>query len=732
VRFFNQNAMDMIKKKFFGLAFLFLLSLRLAAIEGMWLPMLLADLNEAEMKAMGFQLTAEDVYSANQSSLKDAIISFGGFCTGEVISPRGLILTNHHCGYGQIQKHSSVSNDLLRNGFWAKGPDQELTNPGLTATFVKYMEDVTNQVLYGMPEGLTGEAREAYLRERFGEVISDHGEQQGYKYFIRPFFHGNQYILFATEVFEDVRLVGAPPSSIGKYGADTDNWMFPRHTGDFALFRIYANANNMPAKPAATNVPYQAPRHLTINTGGVKDGDFTMVFGFPGRTDQYLPGVAVKQIMEVINPASIGIRDVLLSQLDRRMRISDEVRIQYAAKYASISNAWKKWKGENTGLRESNALGRKADYERTFMERVNANPEWQVAYGQILTQFTALYDEYEPWVVRQTYFNEIAFRGLEAMRMAWGLHSLENATADQRADNASRMADRLDDFYKDYNHEVQSEAMAALLALYYDNLPANHRPKPLVDLHQKYKGNWERAVNALTKKSVVATASPGSFSTLLRSKPERAIKALKKDAFYNFTKAMYLDYLNTVQPEASRINDAISDLKSLYMKAQLEIFPERRFYPDANSTLRVSYGKKEPYHPRDAVTYNTQTYLDGVMEKYIPGDYEFDLPERLVQLFEAKDFGPYADETGKVPVCFIASNHTTGGNSGSPALDGKGRLIGLNFDRVWEGTMSDINYDINRCRNVMVDVRYILFVVDKFAEAGYLLEEMTLENDYKN
>jgi hypothetical protein len=716
-------------RKICYLLIVWLVSLRLVAIEGMWLPMLLAEMNEAEMKAMGLQLSAEDIYSANQSSLKDAIISFGGFCTGEVISSRGLILTNHHCGYGQIQKHSSVENDLLRNGFWANGPDQELMNPGLTATFVKYMEDVTNQVLQGMPEGLTGEARDAYLKERFGEVISDHGANPAYKYFIRPFFQGNQFILFATEVFEDVRLVGAPPSSIGKYGADTDNWMWPRHTGDFALFRIYANENNEPAKAAIGNRPYSPPVHLTINTGGVKDGDFTMVFGFPGRTDQYLPGVAVKQTMEVINPAAIGVRDVLLRQLDRRMRVSDAVRIQYAAKYASISNAWKKWKGENTGLRETDALGKKSAYERTFMERVNAKPEWQTEYGGILDAFEALYADYEPWVLRQTYFTEIVFRGLEGMRMAWTMGSLLDVPQEKLQESASAMQVRLGDFYKNYNHEVQTEAMVALLELYYNSLPVDQLPVPLMALHKKYKGDWHKAVMALSKKSMVATDSPGKFGALLETNPKKALKALKKDAYFRFSMDMFDDYLTQVKPAIDSLSSQIEALKTLYMKAQLEVFPERRFYPDANSTLRVSYGKKEAYLPRDAVTYTTQTYLEGVMEKYIPGDYEFDLPQRLIDLFEAKDFGPYADETGRVPVCFIASNHTTGGNSGSPALDAKGRLIGLNFDRVWEGTMSDINYDISRCRNVMVDARYILFIVDKFAGAGYLIDEMTLERD---
>lgn len=707
---------------------LFLQPLR--AIEGMWLPMLLADLNEKEMRAMGFQLTASDVYNANESSLKDAIVSFGGFCTAEVISAKGLLLTNHHCGFGQIQQHSSVERDYLKNGFWAMNHDQELQNPGLTATFVKYMEDVTNEVLAGIHPDAAPETRAAYINERIQELVAAKAlENSGFKYFVRPFYYGNQFILFATEVFEDVRLVGAPPSSIGKYGADTDNWMWPRHTGDFAMFRIYANQNNAPAKPAAENVPYMAPRHLSINIGGVKDGDFTMVFGFPGRTEQYLPGAAVAQTMHTLNPARIGVRDVLLAQLDRRMRVSDEVRIQYAAKYASISNGWKKWKGENIGLKETNALDKKVAYEKMFLSRVQANPTWSNQYGEVLNELNALYAAYDPWLLQQTYFMEIVARGLEATGMAWNAARFVNAKPENQAKEAANFAARLQQFYKDYNHEVQTEAMVALMELYINKLTPNGVPVTIATVHKKYKGDWNKAVAALTQKSVLATTSPNYLINLLETNPKAAAKALAKDPFYQFTVAVYNDYLNTIAPETNRLSDAIATKQSLYMKAQLEVFAEKRFFPDANSTLRVSYGKKEPFAPHDGATYLTQTYLEGVMAKYIPGDYEFDLPEKLIEIYNTKDYGPYADATGSVPVCFIASNHTTGGNSGSPALDGKGRLIGLNFDRAWEGTMSDINYDISRCRNIMVDARYILFIVDKFAGAGYLLAEMTLEKD---
>ncbi len=700
------------------------------AIEGMWLPMLLSELNESEMKAMGFQLSASDVYDANQSSLKDAIVSFGGFCTGEVISSKGLLLTNHHCGFGQIQKHSSVERDYLKNGFWAMNPDQELQNPGLTATFVKYMVDVTNEIMSGINPDLDDQQRASQIKERIQQIVEEHtGNNPNWKYFVRPFYYGNQYILFATEVFEDVRLVGAPPSSIGKFGADTDNWMWPRHTGDFALFRIYANPNNQPAKPSVENVPYMAPRHLTINTGGVKDGDFTMVFGFPGRTEQYLPKAAVAQTMNTLNPARIGVRDVLLSQLDRRMRVSDEVRIQYAAKYASISNGWKKWKGENIGLKETDALGRKEAYEKAFQGRVESNQEWKKAYGTVLTNLNDLYAAYDPWLLQQTYFMEIVARGLEAMGLAWSASKFSSADPASQSQEATALLNRMKAFYKDYNHEVQTEAMVALMGLYVNNLGVSGVPKSIADLHTKYKGDWKKAVEKLIQKSVIATAQPEDFMALLENNPKAAAKALNKDPFFKFTIETYNYYLNNIAPEANRLSAEIAEQQGLYMKAQLEVFQEKRFFPDANSTLRVSYGKKEPFAPHDGATYLTQTYLDGVMAKYVPGDYEFDLPEKLIDLYNQKDFGPYADATGKVPVCFIASNHTTGGNSGSPALDGKGRLIGLNFDRAWEGTMSDINYDISRCRNIMVDARYILFIVDKFAGAGYLLEEMTLEKD---
>ncbi|MCH8554483.1 MAG: S46 family peptidase [Schleiferiaceae bacterium] len=703
--------------------FLFFLFLSLSyytsnAGEGMWLPFLLSDLNESEMRDMGLQLTAEDIYSVNQSSLKDAIISFGGFCTGEVISNKGLILTNHHCGYGQIQKHSTLENDYLKNGFWAMNHSEEKTNPGLKAIFVKYMEDVTNRI---MAAANGAENREMAIQEEIAAIIAEQKNIDTYDHQIKPFFYGNQYILIATESYGDVRLVGAPPSSIGKYGADTDNWMWPRHTGDFALFRIYANRDNQPAAFSSENVPYTPERFLEISLNGVKDGDFTMIFGFPGRTEQYLPGVAVQQIMEVVNPARIAVRDELLAQLDRRMRVSDAVRIQYAAKYARISNGWKKWKGENLGLQTTDARGKKAKREAEFQELVSQNEAWQAQYGSILEEFNTLYASYQPHVLRETYFSEVFLSGLEAVRIAYTMKRFVENPTEKSAPKG------LDEFYKDYNHEVQTEAMIALFELFANALPESEQPRAFVALGKKYKGNWAKAVDKLTKKSSIATEDPSKLLAGLEGDLDKVAKQISNDAFYQFAVAIIDEYLTEQRPASREVKDAIDALQTQYMEAQLNVFGEdKRFYPDANSTLRVSYGQVEPFSPVDGITYNTQTYLDGVIAKYIPGDYEFDLPKRLIELYESKDFGPYADTNGKMPVCFIASNHTTGGNSGSPALDAHGRLIGLNFDRAWEGTMSDINYDISRCRNIMVDARYILFIVDKFAGAGYLLEEMTL------
>lgn len=695
----------------------------LRAKEGLWIPYLLSQLNATEMREMGLELSADDIYAVNNSSIKDAIVHFGGGCTAELVSDKGLLLTNHHCGYSRIQSHSSVEKDYLKNGFWAMNGKEELTNPGLTASIVKYMEDVTNKVLEGVNSEMAPEEREKLISENAQKLISYHSQ---YATEIRPFFYGNQYILIAKETFKDVRLVGAPPSSIGKYGADTDNWMWPRHTGDFSVFRVYAGPDNKPADISNDNIPYQPLEHLKVNLSGFRDGDFTMVYGFPGRTYEYLPSNEIKNIVEIYDPARIAVRDQLLKILGEKMRESDATRIQYASKYASISNAWKKWIGEVKGLTETKAVAKKQALEENFAQTLDSHPDLQQRYGQVLPQLKALYDQRQPVLLERYLYLETNYYGSELIRHLLGYRDLlafyENEEEENLAEAASKKAASLDNFYKDYDPELDKKAMKALLPVYLASLKSS----PADELLQKLKAMDADDLNEYIDEmyeDLPLLEDPKEWREWLNEKPGKAMKKLAKSDAMELTMAGWSQFKNVIDPQAQAIDYQIEELQRQYLQALQAVFPQRRFYPDANSSLRLSYGKVQGYQPRDAVEYETQTYLSGVMAKYVPGDYEFDLPQKLIDLYGEKDYGRYA-EGEKMPVCFIASNHTTGGNSGSPALNARGELIGLNFDRTWEGTMSDYNYDISLCRNIMVDIRYVLFIMDKFAGAGYLVEEM--------
>lgn len=705
---------------------LFVLSVALwlpsKAEEGMWIPMLLQQLNEAEMQDMGLELTAEDIYSVNQSSLKDAIVHFGGGCTAEIISDQGLLLTNHHCGYGQIQSHSSVEHDYLTDGFWAKKRSEELSNPGLTATFIKYMKDVSVEVTEGVTADMSETDRQKKIKENIEAIRTKEVEGTHYETVIRPFFKGNKYYMFVTETYKDVRLVGAPPSSIGKYGSDTDNWVWPRHTGDFSIFRIYADKDNMPAEYSEDNVPYTPAHSLEISLNGVQEDDFTMVFGFPGSTNEYLPSHAIRQISEVLNPAKINIRETSLNIMDAEMRKSDEIRIKYAAKYARVANYYKKWIGENTGLKETNAIAKKEKNEMAFQNIVNSNPKF-ANYKNLLSDFEKQYQAREELALARDYFVEIYYYGIGFTRFASGANAFMESGEQEDLDKFIASAERQ---FKDYDAYTDEKITAALLKMYEKNV-ARLKPSILAEIKKNYKGDFKAYAKHVFEKSVLVDRK--KFGALKKASTKKATKMLRKDPAYQLTKGLNDYYRASIYNDYYAINDELDKLGRTYMKALMEVFPNKAYYPDANSTLRLTYGKVKAYAPKDAVDYHYMTYMDGVMEKYIPGDYEFDLPERLVKLYEKKSYGQYADENGKMPVCFISTNHTTGGNSGSPALNGKGQLVGLNFDRAWEGTMSDINYDSSRCRNIMVDIRYVLFIVDRFAGASYLVDEMKIVKD---
>ncbi len=716
--------MGILKKGFLSVVFLSIVHLATAG-EGMWLPLLLKSLNEGEMQSLGMKMTAEDIYSVNNSSLKDAIVHFGGFCTSEVISPDGLMLTNHHCGYGQIQSHSTVENNLLKNGFWAMSKKEELPNPGLFATFIDRIDDVSDRALEGVTKEMSDTERQSMIDQNLELIKGGYRLREFQDVRIRPFYQGNQYFAFVTTTFNDVRLVGTPPESIGKFGSDTDNWVFPRHTGDFALFRIYSSPDNQPAEYSEENVPYKPKHFLPISLDGVEEDDFTLVFGFPGRTNQYLPGVAVKQTIEKLNPAKIKIRDTALKIIDKYMRGDEAVRLQYASKFARVANYWKKWIGENQGLKATNALDKKAKFEERYIKSAK-----DPSAKKLLADFETAYQNIEELALTRDYYQEVAIRNIELLNMQRYIRNLvsryENNGEDEYNNYKGRLNNYLQNFYKNYRPNIDQEVFAALTELYSQEVDAQFIPsdfKKSAPLF-KAKNSYKALADLIYSKSIFTNKD--AVMELLSKNPEEAISIIKEDPAYQLGKSWESLYNEKVAaPYSSQKND-IDSLQRVYMASLIETFPNERFYPDANSTMRVTYGQVKGYKPRDAVCYTPISYLDGVIEKYVPGDYEFDVPQKLISLFDSKDYGQYTDKTGKVPVCFIGTNHTTGGNSGSPAIDAYGNLVGLNFDRVWEGTMSDINYDPSICRNIMVDARYILFIVDKFAGADHLIKEMKL------
>ena len=700
---------------------LFVLLARLVAVagEGMWLPFLIGQLNEADMRSLGMKMSAEDIYSVNKSSLKDAICRFNGGCSASIISPEGLLLTNHHCGYSVIQSHSTLENNYVQDGFWAQKQSDELPNENLVVTFIERIEDVTDAILKGISDEMTDKERKDKISQNIQAFRKAYTKKEYEDLLIKPFFYGRQYILFVTVTYRDVRLVGAPPSSIGKFGADTDNWEWPRHSGDFSLFRVYADADNLPADFSYDNQPLR-PRHfLPISLDGVEEGDFTLVYGFPGRTNEYLPSFAVRQIQDVLDPARIQIRERALGILDEAMRADPQVRLQYTAKYARIANYWKKWIGERTGLIRTGAVDKKNAAEAEFIKRIKAKPQWQARYGNLLTQMQKSYTHLQQVALYREYYHEIFFRHIEIFKPANSLRRLLTKAGDKDFDEqVHKNRASLEHFYKDYRPELDRKVFRALIQLFKDSVAADYYPTLLAD-----KFNAGTTVDQLTA---------DLYDHSILTKPQvlyRAIdtgqwKRIQQDPAYR----LFLDILDTYRTKIAApygaLKAPVDSLQRQYMAALMEVFPDKKFYPDANGTMRVAYGQVKGYQPRDGVYYVPQTYLDGVIAKYVPGDYEFDLPRRLLDLYKARDYGPYADKNGKLPVNFLGSNHTTGGNSGSAVIDAYGNLIGLNFDRVWEGTMSDLYFDESICRNIMVDIRYVVWIMDKYAHAQRLVHEL--------
>ncbi|WP_345990228.1 S46 family peptidase [Chryseobacterium sp. Chry.R1] len=685
---------------------------------GMWIP---TELNEKEMKDLGMKISAKDIFNPQKASIKDAVVQFNGGCTAEIISPKGLLLTNHHCGFGQIQAHSTVQNDLLSNGFWATNMSTELPNPGLKVDFIVDIKEVTNQILEG-----TDHLSEPDLSKKINnniEIYKNSQKTENYQSItVKPMYYGNKYYAYTIETYKDIRLVGAPPQSIGKFGSDTDNWVWPRHTGDFSMFRIYADKNNKPAEYSKDNVPYVPKHFLPVSIKDKNENDFTFVFGFPGKTTEYLPSIAVEKIMNEIDPAKIAVRDVALKTLDEKMRVDNATRIKYASKYASVANYWKKWIGEVEGLKKSNAVEKKVMYEGSLVAK---NPEIKTT----LDQLNKLYTEQAPYALNNAYYSEL-IKNAETLALANMysnyILSVEAGRMDEKEITAFK--NKLTSFYKDYSPELDAKVTAKLLALYANKTTAQFLPAGF----DKFKNEAQNIQNIeeISKNSIITGRTAVNGASLSAdidkafSNQDKLVRTLKKDPVYQLFSNIKDTYSKTADPQYTTIQTKIDALQKKFMQQQMSTDKDRKFFPDANSTLRVTYGKVKGSNPRDAVSYGYQTHLAGVIEKYIPGDYEFDVPKKLIDLYNKKDFGNYKDKGGDVPVGFTATNHTTGGNSGSPALDAYGNLVGLNFDRQWEGTMSDINYDPRFSRNIMVDTKYILFIIEKFADSKWLIDEM--------
>ena len=718
-----------MKKTLLALVTILCLGTISRADEGMWIPALLQK-NEAEMQAMGMKITADDIYSINHSSMKDAVVLFGGGCTGELVSDQGLLLTNHHCGFDWIQKHSTIEHDYLTDGFWAMTMEEELPCPGLTAIMLKKMVDVTDKILFNITDQTTDEERAKLIKENINKLVEAEQALSEYEVSVESFYLGNQYFLMFNEVFKDVRMVGAPPSNIGKFGGDTDNWVWPRHTGDFSIFRIYVDKDGKPAEYSEDNVPYKPDYHFTISLKGVEEGDFTFVFGYPARTNEYLPSVAVNQEANVVYPVVVDLRTQILDIYNKYQEQDAKVRIQYASKHASLGNGWKKWMGVIEGISNFKGIEKKQAFEDSFYDWCYKERRRQ-KYQNALRDFTPVYEEYEKYRMATTYLTEAGFN-IELLNFASVFDDLTQVTKDTPIEEIDVIITTLKEvsegFFKDYYMPIDKEVAVTMLKAYRAAQPEDFRPEILNEIDTKYKGNVEAYVDYLFKNS--AFTSEEKVNKLIDGfKPSKAKKIAKDPAFVAY-KSMMDFYVENVLPKSRECNTRINNLRRIYMEGQMkmipEVYPERNLYPDANFTLRVTYGKVGGFKPKDAVTYGYFTTLDGIMQKENPNIYDYVVTDRLHELYDAKDFGRYADKDGTMHVAFIAGNHTTGGNSGSPILNANGELLGLNFDRTWEGTMSDLIYDPSICKNISVDIRYVLFLIDKYAGCQRLIDEMTI------
>ena len=699
-------------------AFLFtLLVFNTYADEGMWIPMLLGR-NEADMQKAGMRISAKDIYDINNACLKDAVLLFGGGCTGEYVSPEGLILTNHHCGYSYIVRHSTVEHDYLTNGFWAMSRDKEIPCPGLSVTRLVRMEDVTSAVLDGVSPNTSEADRAAIIEKNIKQIIDKTISGTHYKAIIKPFYYGNQYFMYVNEVFTDVRLVGAPPSNIGKFGGDTDNWMWPRHTGDFSMFRVYADASNKPADYSPNNVPYKPLKFLEISLDGVNEGDFTFVFGYPGTTQRYVTSDAVELAANIENPIRIALRTIRLKHYNHAMNQSPAQRLKYASRVASIANGWKKWQGETLGINRLKGVEKKREIEAQFDQWAMYKPE----YYTVLRELHEAYDRMRPVEVELTYFSE-AVRASDFMNRANNFNNLADLDDETKiAAEAAQLKKQSDSYFSDFDqHTVVDRAIFIETFAYM--WKAGYAP--YLGESGTTVATIEKKLGNIYDKSIINNHD--KLTKLLSNYTAKTAKKLKDDpALVLYRQAHDLAYDPQKLATYRQAYYDIQRLMRTYVKGTMEMHPDVNFFPDANLTLRVTYGHVEGFRPQDGVYYKPYSTLQGIMEKENPDIYDYVVEPRLKELYNLKDYGIYGTPDNQMPVGFIATNHTTGGNSASPVLNADGRLIGLNFDRCWEGTMSDLLFDPEYCRNICLDIRYCLFVIDKFAGAKHLVDEMTI------
>jgi len=692
--------------------------------EGMWLPMFVERLNYVDMQKMGLKLTPQEIYDINNSSLKDAVVNLGNFCTAEVVSSQGLLFTNHHCGYDAIQTHSSIDHDYLTDGFWASGFSEELPNEGLTVSFLVKMDDVTQKVLANVKPEMTESQRNAEITKMMESLKTEASEAGKYDVSVKSFYNGNEFYRFVYIVYSDVRLVGAPPSAIGKFGGDTDNWMWPRHTGDFSIFRIYTAPDGSPATYSKDNVPFKAKSHLKVSSNGVQPNDFAMTWGFPGSTDRYRTSFGIQATLDDINPAIIKIAGKALDIMKTDMDASNEIRIMYASNHASLANFWKNKIGESRGLKRLDVYNKKQNIENEFSKWVNADPQRKDTYGNVLSDLADVYGQYSKSGFYETvWYFQMAFFASQAMPFPMEAQGMINILkSDLKGDDlATAMAPFVatgNEHFKDYNPATEQKILAAILEMYRTDINADALPDIYNLIDKKFKGDVNLFAKKLFETSVLATKE--KYDAFLR-KP--SLKVLENDLAFKMTNSFYNSFMTMTMKEGQS-QEKLRKAQRLFVDGIRKSNPDKVYYPDANSTMRVSYGKIMDYYPADAVHYDYVTYAEGILEKEDPTNDEFVVPAKLKQLIEAKDFGRWADKQGRMPVCFISNNDITGGNSGSPVLNGNGELIGLAFDGNWEAMSGDIAFEPELQRTISVDIRYVLFIIDKFANAQRIIKEL--------